>query len=318
MNPKLLALYNRLAKGELLNEVECRELADLELLQMRDSDVTVETRLEAGLELRAAAADSKIKNSPGTIVGRPAKFNTLSKDLGGFKENILPGAFSETLGDSAQDVRALVGHDKNRILGRRSAGTLEIREDEKGLAVAIHLIDTTEGRDAYNNIQAGNLDAMSFGFKPKKVKWSQRDGTMVRDLVSVRLGEVSVVGEAAYPNTELAAREFKEYGNVMAHPPVRLLRLRRAAYELRDGGLTAESGWPEYNSIQSQAATASYQATSASKSARMGVEQEHLAAKMAHEKAAKLHELAAKASPDHHLAIAAEHKALAKMHGSKC
>lgn len=316
MNQKLLAFYNRLAKGELLNEAECRELAELELLTLRslNEPVQTETRFEKGLELRAET-DTRFPGSPGIIAGRPAKFNNLSHDLGGFKENILPGCFTDTLADKANDIRALVGHDKNRILGRKSAGTLEIRQDEQGLVVDIHCIGTTECRDAYMNIQAGNLEGMSFGFKPTKVKWRREGQTMVRDLVSVQLGEVSVVGCPAYPNTELAARELTKFQTSAPSASVSVLRMRRAALELRY--LASDSPSAGYGSVQSQANEASYRAADATRQARTGDEESQDTARKAHEKAAKLHEQAAKASPQHHMSVADEHKAMAKMHAKK-
>ncbi|NIP32641.1 HK97 family phage prohead protease, partial [candidate division KSB1 bacterium] len=64
-------------------------------------------------------------------------FNQLSHDLGGFREKIEKGAFHESLENPKHDVAALFNHDPNLILGRKSAKTLEMREDQKGLAVTI-------------------------------------------------------------------------------------------------------------------------------------------------------------------------------------
>ncbi len=46
------------------------------------------------------------------IRGRAARFNSLSDDLGGFRETIQPGAFSRVL-RSNPDTRLLWNHDKN-------------------------------------------------------------------------------------------------------------------------------------------------------------------------------------------------------------
>jgi hypothetical protein len=84
---------------------------------------------------------------PPRIVGHAAVFDQLSEKLGwGFREIIRPGAFTQTLKDK-DDVRALVDHDPSKILGRTTAGTLDLREDKKGLAVDIDTPDTTVGRD---------------------------------------------------------------------------------------------------------------------------------------------------------------------------
>ena len=49
------------------------------------------------------------------VMGHAAIFNTLSEDLGGFRERIEPGAFDGVL---ENDVRAYFNHDPNYLLGR--------------------------------------------------------------------------------------------------------------------------------------------------------------------------------------------------------
>ena len=51
-------------------------------------------------------------------------------------ETIEPGAFD---GQTAEDVCALVNHDTTLVLGRTTAGTLELRQDEKGLGAESRL-----------------------------------------------------------------------------------------------------------------------------------------------------------------------------------
>lgn len=190
------------------------------------------------MELRAANKE-KFPNSIGTLDGYAAKFNSPSVDFGGFKEVLLPGCFTRSLAmeDDRHDVRALVGHDKTRILARKSAGTLELREDNVGLAITIHLIDTTEGRDMLKNIEARNLDAMSFGFKPMSAPMWTRDGsTQLRQIAHAHLMEVSIVAWAQYTDTEIEARSLEFQTELLAtktDAPLRLLRQRHVHLQLQ-------------------------------------------------------------------------------------
>ena len=67
------------------------------------------------------------------IVGYAARYNRLSLDLGGFREEILPGAFDKILNRqrAKADVVALFNHDSNMVLGRTASGTLELSSDDK-------------------------------------------------------------------------------------------------------------------------------------------------------------------------------------------
>lgn len=190
------------------------------------------------MELRAANKE-KFPNSIGTLDGYAAKFNSPSVDFGGFKEVLLPGCFTRSLAmdDDKHDVRALVGHDKTRVLARKSAGTLEIREDATGLAVTLHLIDTTDGRDTLRNIESRNLDAMSFGFKPMSAPiWTRDAGNQIRQIAHAHLFEVSIVAWPQYTDTEIEARaaDFRaEFSAIKQGVPLRLLRQRHAHLQLQ-------------------------------------------------------------------------------------
>lgn len=170
-------------------------------------------------ELRAATVDNKP-----VITGYAAVFNARSNLLFDmFREMILPGAFAESL--QRDDVRALWQHDTSQVLGRKSAGTLALTEDDHGLRVEIHPPDTQAGRDAVELIQRGDVTEMSFGFSvpPTGEDWSEdTDGVILRTLNKVKLWEVSPVTFPAYPQTEVGTRD--QFGTIPEIPA----SLRRA------------------------------------------------------------------------------------------
>ena len=70
-----------------------------------------------------------------SIVGHAAVFDKPAHLFPGYTEVVRAGAFTKTLKEG--DSRALWNHDTNQVLGRASAGTLELHEDKKGLAIHI-------------------------------------------------------------------------------------------------------------------------------------------------------------------------------------
>ena len=95
-----------------------------------------------------------------TLRGHAAVFGVISEDLGGFRERIMPGAFADVLDD---DVRLLVDHEPPP-LARTKAGTLRLREDERGLAFEADLPETTAARDLRESVARGDVDGASFRF----------------------------------------------------------------------------------------------------------------------------------------------------------
>lgn len=148
-----------------------------------------------GLEVRAGEGETP------RLLGHAALFNVKSVFLYGFREMIEPGAFKASL---TGDIRALFQHDTARVLGRTKAGTLELWEDDQGLAFELQPPNTSDGRDAVVSIERGDIDQMSFGFNvpPGGDSWSEdEDGIPLRTLRTVTLMEISPVTWAAYPQT---------------------------------------------------------------------------------------------------------------------
>lgn len=148
------------------------------------------------------------------LVGYAVKWDSLSHDLGGFVEKVQKGAFTRTLKETP-DVRALVGHDADKVLGRTKAGTLSLIEDNVGLRVEIIPPDTTWGRDIVTLVERGDVNNMSFAFAPYPdgSHFDTSTTPVVRTLSSVRLREVSIVTWPAYEASSISLRDLLSLPN---------------------------------------------------------------------------------------------------------
>ena len=142
------------------------------------------------------------------ITGYAAVFNKLSVDMG-FREKIAPGAFRSSLKTS--DARALFNHNPDYVLGRQSAGTLTLKEDERGLWMEVDPPNTSYARDLIENISLGNIKEQSFGFTVKSDSWEDvESNTPTRTLLEIgELYDTSIVSYPAYGDTTVALRSLE-------------------------------------------------------------------------------------------------------------
>jgi HK97 family phage prohead protease len=179
--------------------------------------MTIERRV--AIELRAGGTAKAPR-----LAGYAAVYNSPSQDLGGFTEIVKPGAFTRTL-TSARDPLALVQHMPQLVLGRRSAGTLRLQEDQRGLAFEIDVPDTTAARDLLVSVERGDVRGASFAFSTPAGgdRWEVRGDKVVRELVDVDLHEITITAQPAYLDTSVARRSFE----IKFTPTPRLRSLRR-------------------------------------------------------------------------------------------
>lgn len=145
------------------------------------------------------------------LEGYAALFGTEAR-ISGTIETIAAGAFTKSL---SGDILALVDHDPARLLGRTKTGTLELRQDAKGLAFRIDLPDTANARDVLALAERGDLGGMSFGFRvpPGGESWTGNR----RELRQINLMEISVVSAwPAYDGTSVTARSATPRLNALA------------------------------------------------------------------------------------------------------
>jgi hypothetical protein len=154
--------------------------------------------IHTAIEFRADDAEP-------VIAGYAAVFNELSEDLGGFREVIMPGAFTDAL--KASDIRALFNHDPSQIVARTKNGTLRVWEDDKGLRYEFTPnMKTHAGRDLVELVKRGDVDQSSFAFSMDGgvEEWDDSGDMPIRRIKRVaRLYDVSPVTYPAYPATEV-------------------------------------------------------------------------------------------------------------------
>lgn len=141
-----------------------------------------------------------------SLEGYFAVFGDIYTVWPGATESIAQGAFSESI---QGDVRALYNHNDDLILGRTSAGTLELREDSHGLWGKIKLNrNDTDAMNAYERIKRGDITGCSFGFNIEEEETEYRDdGSIHWTIKKVNpLWEISPCVFPAYEATNVSAR----------------------------------------------------------------------------------------------------------------
>lgn len=140
------------------------------------------------------------------VEGYFSVFDEIYQVWDGATESIRAGAFTESING---DVRALYNHNTDVILGRTTAGTLELRQDDKGLFGRIKLNPKdTEAVNVYERIARGDITGCSFGFDIEKEERTVTDnGDVHFEIVKVNpLYEVSPCVFPAYEATRIEAR----------------------------------------------------------------------------------------------------------------
>jgi len=156
-------------------------------------------------------------DGPPVLAGYAAVFNEETV-IGAFRERIEPGAFDQTLG---ADVRALVNHDPNLILGRTLSGTLRLSSDAHGLRYEVDPPQTSYASDLLESVRRGDVTQSSFAFRVVADEWEQagRSGELpLRRIQQVELFDVSPVTYPAYTQTSVSARA-SDMAQALAAPP---------------------------------------------------------------------------------------------------
>ncbi len=109
------------------------------------------------------------------------------------------------------DVISAFNHDFSKIMARTSAGTLELRQDSKGIFYRFDPPNTTYGNDLIESTNRGDVQGSSFVFS---MDWEEgysieerEDGKLVARPKKInRMYEIGPVVMPAYPETTAQSR----------------------------------------------------------------------------------------------------------------
>ena len=199
---------------------------------------------KTGLEQRSFDTDFEIRTEGDVafIAGYAAKFNTLSRNLGGFIETIAPGFFNETI-NRGIDVAATANHNPNILLGKTSNGTLKLKIDDTGFHYeAQGNLKKQSVRDLVADIERRDVTQSSFGFKLVDDSWgATEENYPLRTLVSGLTYDVGPATLPVYVDTSVALRSLEVLTELSLDDLVAAAR----ADELRSFLLTTKDVPPE-------------------------------------------------------------------------
>lgn len=172
------------------------------------------------------------------VEGYALVFDSLSEDLGGFRERILPEAVDGMIEQS--DVLALLNHNRDRGVLARSRygkGSLVLEVDEVGLKYRFEAPHTALGDELLEYLKRGDITQSSFAFVIAEDSWEkQPDGDYIRTIKRFKeLFDVSPVFTPAYAATSVC----KRFVEIQEEEQRQLEEIKRQEAEQRENELKA-------------------------------------------------------------------------------
>lgn len=148
-----------------------------------------------------------LENEEMTVEGYAAVFDSVT-DLGWMKEVIDRHAFDNA---DMSDIVMKYNHENSVLpMARTRGGSLRFEIDDHGLKIRAKLPNTSTNRDIYTLIKEEVLNKMSFAFTVKRQEYDYDTDTR-KILEFDKIFDVSVVDVPAYEQTEIYARNKKQY-----------------------------------------------------------------------------------------------------------
>lgn len=161
-------------------------------------------QLREPVALRAAG-----DGAPPRIGGYALKFNKLSRNLGGWVEQIDPTSLRKSEGDGWPGVMARYNHEL--LLGSIAGESLRLKVDGVGLDYEVDLLGDVDSERVRMLVERGDVARSSFAAYMHESEWSQTpDGFPLRTVVSMSLVDVAPVDDPAYYDTSTGLRSLAE------------------------------------------------------------------------------------------------------------
>lgn len=132
----------------------------------------------------------------------------------GRREVIAARAFADRI-EAGGEIHLLAGHDYEKPLASRAAGSLNVSETDAALVIEATISETMRGigyvRDFLGAHGAGLVRGLSPGFRvpPGGERIERRGDGLVRTIERADLFEISAVTRPAYPSAQIEARAWQ-------------------------------------------------------------------------------------------------------------
>ena len=144
-------------------------------------------------------------NSQRIISGYAVKWRSLSKEIhengNRFFEQVERGAFADSLKNKNQ--YAFYSHDATKRIACVDDGSLVLEEDAIGLKYKIIIPNTRTGKAVMREMDKGELNKVSIGFRYSESNWTWKDKRNYRTVLKAELLEISLVKNPAYDDTSV-------------------------------------------------------------------------------------------------------------------
>lgn len=240
---------------------------------MSDQDREIRVLGLEGLEIRHSGRP----NEGFTLRGYVAVHNQTSHDLGGFREQIAPGAFDEVLATNP-DVHLTWDHDTRYVAARTKNDTLHLSSDTHGLLIDAQVGNYTWAKDLKTALERGDINQGSFAFNVAEGGdefKADDDGNVMRTINKIgALYDVTVTAQGAYPQTSLAA--VRSLAKATGRPPEEVEAAVVATQEAEKGDSESHTGSVEVDEefamwwAAMERKTAAYRATLDKTAERLG------------------------------------------------